>query len=98
MYNDELFDVYERNLAAITNRFKAVFAHLKAAFCHPSLGSKVHINLQNPNDPIHFMDSFEKSRSKKVTEILEADEKTHLVAYFVTKMNSMSYTIYYFSH
>ena len=88
MYSDSWFEMFDRNTTAITNRLKSVFAHVRASFCHPSLGSKVHINLQNPNNPIHLT---EKHPGKTVQETIEADPTTHLVTYFLRK--SMSYLI-----
>ena len=88
MYSDAWFELFERNTTAISNRFKSVFAHVRASFCHPSLGTKVHINLQNPNNPIHLT---EKYPGPTVQATIEADSTTHLVAYFLR--NSMSYLI-----
>ena len=100
MYDDGLFEKYERNTTLLTNRIKAVFAHLKAQFCHPSLGTKININLQNPNDPIlcsycgKSSDGTDRIGPKPlVEEILEEDSSTHLVVYF--KATGMSHSIHY---
>ena len=89
MYDDGLFEKFERNTTLLTNRIKAVFAHLKAQFCHPSLGTKININLQNPNDPIPCCgkkpDGTDRIAPQHlVEEILEEDSSTHLVAHFKT--------------
>ena len=96
MYDDGLFEKFERNTTLLSNRIKAVFAHLKAQFCHPSLGTKININLQNPNDPISccgkWPDGTERIKPQYlVNEILEKDSNTHLVAYLMT--TGMSHSI-----
>ena len=98
MYDDGLFEKFERNTTLLSNRIKAVFAHLKAQFCHPSLGTKININLQNPNDPIPFcgksLDGTDRIKPKNfVEEILEEDSSTHLVVYF--KATGMSHSIHH---
>ena len=98
MYDDGLFEKFERNTTLLSNRIKAVFAHLKAQFCHPSLGTKININLQNPNDPIpccgKWPDGTDRIKPQYlVKEILEEDSNTHLVAYLMT--TGMSHSIHY---
>ena len=98
MYADGIFEEYERNTTLLTNRIKATFAHLKAQFCHPSLGTKFNINLQNPNDPIPCCgkspDGTDRIGPKHlVEEILEEDSSTHLVVYFTAK--GMSHSIHH---
>lgn len=44
-----------RDLEKAKSHIKAAFVHTQAAFCDKSLGTKVHIDVQNANDPI-FME------------------------------------------
>ena len=96
MYSDGLFERFERNTTALSNRIKAVFAHVKAQFCHPSLGTKININLQNPNDPLSCCgkwpngtdkDPEQKRPGQHVKTVLEEDTSTHLVTYLYSGGN-----------
>ena len=98
MYDNNLFEKFGRNTTLLSNRIKATFAHLKAQFCHPSLGTKININLQNPNDPIPCCGKWADGTDRLypdhiVKELLEEDSSTHLVTYLMA--GGMSYFIHY---
>ena len=57
-----------------------MFVHVAAQFCHPSLGTKIHLNVQNVNEPIH-MPATEKFFGATTLKELTADNSTHLMVY-----------------
>ena len=46
-YDELFFDSVDRDDSKAWNNIKKVFVHLQAAFCHASLGTKIHINYGN---------------------------------------------------
>ena len=54
-YEENYFDYVNRDVEKAKSHLKAAFVHTQAAFCDTSLGTKVHIDVQNANDPI-FME------------------------------------------
>ena len=54
-YEENYFDYMDRDVEKAKRHIKAAFVHTQAAFCDKSLGTKVHIDVQNANDPI-FME------------------------------------------
>ena len=54
-YEENYFDYLNRDVEKAKSHLKAAFVHTQAAFCDTSLGTKVHIDVQNANDPI-FME------------------------------------------
>ena len=73
---------------------KGLFAHVRAQFCHQSLGSKVHINVQNIDDPILLEDfameysynnaNINAALVKKTESSLSNDNHTHLMVYILS--------------
>ena len=54
-FEENYFDYLDRDLEKAKGHIKAAFVHTQAAFCDKSLGTKVHIDVQNIDDPI-FME------------------------------------------
>ena len=50
--SDEISQLTDSNEALVVQRVKAVFAHVQAQFCHQSLGTKIHIDVQNADNPL----------------------------------------------
>jgi hypothetical protein len=85
----------DRDTKKSIQKIKSLFVHVQAQFCHPSLGTKYHINIQNINEPI-FLEHLEfpydgntndpiikdilKPRTKAE---LEAEPSTHMIAYLL---------------
>ena len=53
-YEENYFNYHKRNKTQAIRHLKAAFIHAQTAFCDPSFGTKVHINVQNANDPIYL--------------------------------------------
>ena len=51
-YDEDYFNYNKRNKTQAIGHLKAAFVHAQIAFCDPSLGTKVHIDVQNANNPI----------------------------------------------
>ena len=62
----------------VRKMIKQMFVHVAAQFCHPSLGTKIHLNVQNVNQPIH-MPATEKFFGATTLKELTADNSTHLM-------------------
>ena len=54
-FEENYFDYLNRDLEKAKGHIKAAFVHTQAAFCDKSLGTKVHIDVQNINNPV-FME------------------------------------------
>ena len=46
-YDELFFDSVDRDASKAWKNIKKVFVHVQAAFCHASLGTKIHINYGN---------------------------------------------------
>ena len=89
-YEENFFDYVGRDVEKAIRHIKAAFVHTQAAFCDKSLGTKVHIDVQNANSPI-FMEGkrhticFGCGLMGNFTELtqqeMEKDESTDLMVY-----------------
>ena len=46
-YDELVLDKYDRNTTEVEKLIKRIFVHVQARFCHPSLGMKIQINIQD---------------------------------------------------
>ena len=46
-YDELVLDKYDRNTTELEKLIKRSFVHVQARFCHPSLGMKIQINIQD---------------------------------------------------
>ena len=85
----------------VKRHLKAVFVHTQAAFCDKSLGTKIHLDVLNANNPI-FLEGerhtichscgMTKKFHDKNKEILSNDkEGTHLMVYALMGGGGMAY-------
>ena len=77
MYEEALFDLFGRNSSSLIKRIKGAFAHVQAQFCHKSLGTKIHVNVQNADEPILLPTGTKQAEITVPT--LKADTSTHLM-------------------
>ena len=82
-YTEFVFDDVGRNLTLAEINAKRAMAHVQTAFCHPSLGMKVHINVQD----VIFLEGvttpYIKHRTPSMGDLTESlnDEDTHIILY-----------------
>ena len=93
---DELqYNKLDRNFTLAESLIKRMVVHLQSHFCHPSLGTKMHINLQE----VVFLEGIELTYIQygnpgstnmanilrdETKKMLKADDTTHLPIYLLT--------------
>jgi len=93
-FDEGVYDSVGRNFTQAKIQINRAFAHIQAAVCHPSLGVKIHINIEE----IIFLEGVHQTyiqlnpdmnkRMKDITgTILEGDDTTHLVIYILPNVN-----------
>lgn len=83
-----MYDDADRNFTLAEINAKRAMAHVQTAFCHPSLGMKVHINVQEViylegiTQPYKTHNSDMQKLMFGLTEsLIEADNTTHIIVY-----------------
>ena len=93
-YDETFFDTVGRDPALAKKKIRGAFVHVQAQFCHPSLGTKIHVNLQNANEPtllegfaskyIYFHKPIYSVLHEKTKSFIEADSSTNLMVYLLS--------------
>ena len=97
-YEESYFDYLKRNETAVIRHMKVAFVHAQIAFCDNSLGTKVHINVQNINNPIFIENkryNMYKTKLKTLQPLtkkeMAKDPSTDLMVYFVSGGGGVAY-------
>ena len=99
-YDELFFDSVDRDDSKAWNNIKKVFVHVQAAFCHASLGTKIHVNYGNTamllndlRDEFSFGEDYANNAIKPILKPLtqaemEKDSNLNLMIYLTNGIGS----------
>ena len=99
-YDELFYDSVGRDDSKAWKNIKKVLTHVQAAYCHASLGTKIHINYGNTamlvndlRDEFNFGDDYKNNVRKKILEPftkteMEKDSSLNLMVYLTNNVGS----------
>ena len=101
-YDDLFFDTVGRDITKAWSNIQKIFVHVQAAFCHASLGTKIHVDIGNSAHHIENLRtefSFAQDYADNVVdpilrplteEMFENDNNVNLVVYLTNNEGTAS--------
>ena len=101
-YDDLFFDTVGRDITKAWSNIQKIFVHVQAAFCHASLGTKIHVDIGNSAHHIENLRtefSFAQDYADNVVdpilrplteEMFENDSNVNLVVYLTNNEGTAS--------